>query len=159
MTDTPSEREDQGAWSRLRRRKVVQWGLAYAAGAWGLLQVLQFLVDAFEWSSRVLQVGTVAAALGLPVVLVLAWYHGDRGAQNVSRAELAIVTLLFLLGGVLYWRYHHAGDSTPAPGSIRSSEALVFPPSAKLSTRCAVVRASSSSSRRPNATKGSSASS
>ena len=34
MTDTPTGREDEGAWGKLRRRKVVQWGLAYAAGAW-----------------------------------------------------------------------------------------------------------------------------
>ncbi len=38
MTDTPTERDDEGTWARLRRRKVVQWGLAYAAGAWALLQ-------------------------------------------------------------------------------------------------------------------------
>ena len=32
MTDGPTEREGEGAWTRLRRRKVVQWGVAYAAG-------------------------------------------------------------------------------------------------------------------------------
>lgn len=37
MTDTPAERDDRGrwvrhAWARLGRRKVAQWGLAYAAG-------------------------------------------------------------------------------------------------------------------------------
>ena len=41
------DRHADRAWSRgyldeLRRRKVVQWGLAYAAGAWVLLQVLGF---------------------------------------------------------------------------------------------------------------------
>jgi hypothetical protein len=43
MTDAPTERESEGAWTRLRRRKVVQWGLAYAAGAWVMLQVIGFL--------------------------------------------------------------------------------------------------------------------
>jgi len=33
VTDTPIEREIEGAWAKLRRRKVVQWGIAYAAGA------------------------------------------------------------------------------------------------------------------------------
>ncbi len=125
MTDTPTEREDEGAWSKLRRRKVVQWGIAYAAGAWGLLQGLQFLVDAFEWPSRVLQLGTVAAALGLPIVLVLAWYHGDRGEQKVSRGEIAIVTLVFLVGGGLYWRCHHASDSASAPVAAATSPTAV----------------------------------
>ena len=49
MTDARSEREDEGAWAKLRRRKVVQWGLAYAAGAWALLQIIGFLADAFHW--------------------------------------------------------------------------------------------------------------
>ena len=108
--------EGDNIWNRLRRRKVVQWGIAYAAGAWGFLQGLQFLAEAFGWSSRVLQLGTVAALIGLPIVLVLAWYHGDRGEQRVTRTELAIVTLLFLLGGGLFWRYQGTTE-TPATAS------------------------------------------
>jgi hypothetical protein len=34
VTDTPTEREGEGPWTKLRRRKVVQWGIAYAAGDW-----------------------------------------------------------------------------------------------------------------------------
>ena len=49
MTDTPTEREDEGnLWHELRRRKVVQWGIAYAAGAWGLLQGLAYVSDALS---------------------------------------------------------------------------------------------------------------
>ena len=48
MTDTPTEREDEGAWGKLRRRKVVQWGIAYGR-CLGALQVLRFLADAFDW--------------------------------------------------------------------------------------------------------------
>jgi hypothetical protein len=43
VTDTPTMREDGGAWAKLRRRKMVQWGLAYAAAAWTLLQVIEYL--------------------------------------------------------------------------------------------------------------------
>ena len=38
MTDTPAERGAESTWARLRRRKVVQWGLASemirAQGGW-----------------------------------------------------------------------------------------------------------------------------
>jgi hypothetical protein len=37
VTDA-SEGGKESAWTKLRRRKVVQRGLAYAAAAWGLLQ-------------------------------------------------------------------------------------------------------------------------
>ena len=121
MTDGPQDGEQNSVWNRLRRRKVVQWGLAYAAGAWGLLQGLQFVVDAFEWPNRVLKLGTVAALVGLPLVVAIAWFRGERGAQRVTRKELAVVTLLFLLGGGLFWQYQR---STPATDA---AEAAVSP--------------------------------
>ena len=112
MTDA-TEAEAQNTWDRLRRRKVVQWGIAYAAGAWGLLQGLQFLADAFDWPGHLLRLATVALALGLPIALTLAWFHGDRGVQRATRTEFAILTLLFLLGGGLFWRYQHTMSSSP----------------------------------------------
>ena len=121
VTDPATDPPVESAWTKLRRRKVVQWGVAYAAGAWGFLQGVQFLAEAFEWSSRVLKLSTLAFVLGLPVVLVLAWYHGDRGEQRVTRVELAIVTLLFLIGGGLFWRYHSASE--PQLGASTSSAA------------------------------------
>jgi TolB-like protein/Tfp pilus assembly protein PilF len=129
VIDRPQDGEGNQGWARLRRRKVVQWGIAYAAGAWGLLQGLQFLVDAFEWPSRVLQLGTVAAALGLPIVLVLAWYHDDRGHQKPVRSELAIIALLLLVGGGALWLYGHrntpaqtaATSATPSPAPKAST--------------------------------------
>ena len=69
-----------------------------------------------------LQLGTVAALIGLPIVLVLAWYHGDRGQQRVSRIELTIVTLLFLIGGGLFWRYEHTTVSPAVPAIPASAE-------------------------------------
>ena len=47
MTDAPTEREGEGAWTKLRRRKVVQWGIAYAAAAWTLLQVIEYLGETY----------------------------------------------------------------------------------------------------------------
>jgi adenylate cyclase len=109
--------ESEGLWTRLRRRKVVQWGIAYAAGAWGLLQGLAYATTTFHWSGMLQPLATIGLLVGLPIVLVIAWYHGDRGQQRVTAAELAIITLLFLLGGGLFWRYDRAsetGHGTPS---------------------------------------------
>jgi TolB-like protein/Tfp pilus assembly protein PilF len=105
MTDTPTEREAEGAWANLRRRKVVQWSLAYAAGAWVLLQVLGFAADAFEWPAITKRLAMLALIFGLPIAIVLAWYHGDRGQQRVTRAELVTLTLFLVLGGGILWLY------------------------------------------------------
>jgi hypothetical protein len=44
-----TEPSSVGLWSSLRRRKVVQSGIAYVAAAWALLQGIDFLADAFHW--------------------------------------------------------------------------------------------------------------
>ncbi len=117
MTD-PTGGEGESTWTRLTRRKVAQWGIAYAAGAWGFLQGLAYVTDTFHWPEQIQQLATLALLIGLAAVLILAWYHGDRGEQSVTRTELAILTLLFLLGGGLFWRYQHASETasvtTPA---------------------------------------------
>lgn len=128
MTDTPTEREGEGALAKLRRRKVVQWSVAYTAGAWGLLQGIGFAADAFAWPSSIKQVALIVLLTGLPIVLVLAWYHGDRGEQRVSRAELTILTVLLLLGGGLFWRIEHSFEkpsvATQAPlaGAVTATD-------------------------------------
>jgi adenylate cyclase len=116
VSNSPTEVQGESMWERLRRRKVVQWGIAYAAGAWGLLQGLSYLAGIFPMPGKLQPLATIALAAGLPVVLVVAWYHGDRGQQRVTGAELAIITLLFLLGGGLFWRYDHVVES---PGPVK----------------------------------------
>ena len=113
MTDAPTERDANGAWAELRRRKVVQWGLAYAAGAWALLQVIGFAADAFHWPDVIKQFSMLGVAIGLPLALTLAWYHGDRGEQSVSRVELTVLTLLLFLGGGVLWLYGNRAATGP----------------------------------------------
>jgi hypothetical protein len=111
VTDAPTEREGEGTWAKLRRRKVVQSGLAYAAGAWALLQVFGFAADSFGWPASSKQLAMLAFALGLPVAVVLAWYHGDRGNQRVAPSELALITALFVLGGTVVWWWGQRPES------------------------------------------------
>jgi len=121
VTDAPTEREGEGTWTRLRRRKLVQWGIAYAAGAWGLMQGVAYMRDTFGWTRQVQQATTLLLLIGLPIALVLAWYHGDKGERRVTRTELAMLTLLFLLGGGLFWRYQHATESPSTAAATTSS--------------------------------------
>jgi TolB-like protein len=114
VNDTPAERGSDSAWARLRRRKVVQWGVVYVAAAWGFLQGLEYLSGTYDWPRQIQQLTTLALLIGLPVVLVLAWYHGDRGQQRISTTEFAILTLLLLLGGGAFWYYQRASETSTA---------------------------------------------
>ncbi len=93
---------DPSLLQRLKERKLIQWALAYLAGAWALVEASNLVVDQFHWPEVVGQVVTVAAFFGFFVALVVAWYHGEKGRQRVSGPELLMVAaLLVIAGGVL----------------------------------------------------------
>ena len=123
MTATPAERGAESTWTRLRRRKVVQWGVVYVAAAWGFLQGLEYVSEAFHWPDQLRQIALIALLIGLPIVLVLAWYHGDRGQQRVTTPEFAILTLLLLLGGGAFWYYDRASETATVASPPSSTAA------------------------------------
>jgi TolB-like protein len=114
-------------WARLRRRKVVQWCLTYVVGAWGFLQGLEYVSDAFAWPGQLRQVAILALVVGLPIVAVVAWYHGDRGEQRITGTELIIITLLFALGGAVFWNYQRVADEADSSGSTVAIERTATP--------------------------------
>jgi TolB-like protein/thioredoxin-like negative regulator of GroEL len=93
---------------------VVQWGLAYVAGAWALLQGIEYLTGTFDWPRLFQQLTTIALLAALPIALALAWFHGEKGEQRITRAELAVLTVLMLLAGGSLWIYSHQRQQPPA---------------------------------------------
>lgn len=85
---------------RLKKRKLVQWALAYLAGAWLLYQLMEGPGRVWGVTDAVLAVTQVVLGLSLLVVLTLAWYHGERGVQRVTGPELLILGALFGLGAI-----------------------------------------------------------
>ena len=127
---------------RLRERKLVQWALAYVAAAFALLQGIDIVAQRFGWPEQTMRLVIIALSVGLFVTLVLAWYHGERGAQRVSGTELLILALLLALGGGFLWRFagasHErvvrsdaspdaAGAPTRAPVAIPEKSIAVLP--------------------------------
>ena len=100
--------------ARLKQRKLVQWSLAYVAAAFALIQVLDVVAHQFGWPDDLQRGSTLVLVVGFFVAIVLAWYHGERGAQKVSSTEIVILALLLAIGGGLLWRYERI---TPSAGS------------------------------------------
>jgi TolB-like protein/tetratricopeptide (TPR) repeat protein len=122
LSDSPRIEESVASpWRKLRQRKVVQWGLAYIAAAWGLLQGLEYVSEAFGWPAVLRPLAILVLLIGLLVALVVAWYHGDRGEQRVTTTELAILTLLLLLGGGAFWYYERGSDADPGAAPTTAS--------------------------------------
>ncbi|HEX5353586.1 MAG TPA: hypothetical protein VFW60_05865 [Rhodanobacteraceae bacterium] len=126
---------DGAFWTGLKQRKLVQWGLAYIAAAFALIQVLDVVAQRFGWPDRIEKIIILVLAIGFFVALVLAWYHGERGAQKVGGAELLIIALLFAIGGGALWAYalmpqaaaRHAVAATPKASVPKAAAAAPAP--------------------------------
>jgi serine/threonine-protein kinase len=93
---------DSSLLQRLKERKLVQWALAYLAGAWVISQGIEVFAEPWSISPALQRTIHVLLVIGLFVALVLAWYHGEKGRQRVSGPELLMVAaLLVIAGGVL----------------------------------------------------------
>lgn len=115
-------------FERLKSTKLIQWALAYAAGAWALLEGADVVGGQFHWPGWLLQSLTVLLGVGFFVTLVIAWYHGDRGRQRVSGSEvLLLVGLLVVASAALIWirqgavAQREAGRNADASGPSRSA--------------------------------------
>ena len=108
--------------ARLKQRKLVQWALAYLAGAWAVLQALGLAADSYDWPHRVMQIAFAAIAVGFAIALVLAWYHGEKGRQRVSSAELLLIALVLAVGGGLLWRYARVAPAATGTVAARGAD-------------------------------------
>jgi TolB-like protein/Tfp pilus assembly protein PilF len=85
---------------RLKERKLVQWGLAYLAGAFVVFQLLDALAEPLGLTPAIQRSILVIVGIGLFVTLVLAWYHGEKGRPRASGLELLMVAALLIVAGV-----------------------------------------------------------
>lgn len=75
-------------WFELKRRKVVQALVAYGALSWLVLQITDVARDGLDLPSWTFRLVVLVLALGLPVVLALAWIFdfGPGGLVRTSQA-------------------------------------------------------------------------
>ena len=85
---------------RLKERKLVQWALAYLAGAFVVFQLLDALETPLGLTATLQRAILLVVGIGFFIALVLAWYHGEKGRQRVSGPELLMVAALLLVAGV-----------------------------------------------------------
>jgi hypothetical protein len=120
-------------WARIKRHKVLQWTVAYGAAGFTVLNAVELMTHAFEWPHVVQSVVTLTVLLGVPVAATLAWYQGQRAQRRVSGQELAVLTVLLVIGGSVLWVYarsshEHSANAGGHQGSVKPSEAFAPPP-------------------------------
>src|SRR2546423_6463591 len=92
-------------WRRVNDHKMVQWSVAYIALAYGLQHGVILTSESFGWPNAVARISMLLLALGLPVVMTFAWYHGERASQQFTKAELSILSALLVIGSLLFYAF------------------------------------------------------
>src|SRR6266566_607212 len=102
-------------WRRVNEHKMVQWSVAYIALAYGLQHGVILTSESFEWPNAVARISMLLLALGLPVVMILAWYHGARASRNFSQAELSILAALLVMSSLLFYVFVRPSSELASP--------------------------------------------
>ena len=126
-------------FQRLKERKLVQWAIAYVAAAFALLQGIDIVAQQFGWPEGVRRGITLGLVVGFFVTLVLAWYHGERGAQRVTGTELLIIGLVLALGGGFLWRFAAASRTPDNKTAIAPNESRMPEPAAVIPEKSIAV--------------------
>jgi TolB-like protein len=106
----------------LKQRKLVEWALAYLAGAWLVVQGMEALSEPLGLTLGVQRGLLMILVAGLPITLTLAWYHGEQGRQRVGGMELLILAVLLAGTGLL------VGRVAPGSDTVGDSDTAVLPP-------------------------------
>src|SRR5215470_6240254 len=73
-------------WRRVKEHRIAQWTVGYVAVAYGIQHAVILTSESFEWPNIVARVSMLLLALGLPLAMTVAWYHGAR-ASRISQGE------------------------------------------------------------------------
>lgn len=110
-------------FERFKERKLVQWALAYLAGAWLAIEVFSTLREGLGWPAGLFPAFLALVIVGFPVARVLAWYHGEKGRQRVSAPELLLIAGLLLVAALLAPRLLGPDDATVVEASTAGADA------------------------------------
>jgi hypothetical protein len=67
------------------------WLAAYLALAWALLQAVDVLGGMWGWPQLAQQAASLALGGGVLPATIVAWFHGEKGAQKTSPTEVVLV--------------------------------------------------------------------
>ncbi len=124
-------------------RRLFQVALLYVGAAWLGIEITDFVVEQYGFSTKILDTVVLLAILGFPAFLIIGWFHGEEGHQEVQRVEVWLLLTLASLGAIGTYRIATAtedyttppavahGDvapeEEPAPGSLGRRSIAVLP--------------------------------
>jgi TolB-like protein len=130
-------------FSTLSRKRLFQIALVYLGVAWAILEMTDFAIANYDLSRKLLDGCLFLLVLGLPAVLIIGWYHGEKGHQRVVRSELSLLLTLFVMAAVGTYRIataeETAGTNLEVATPVESDARLASSPAADLGVHSVAV--------------------
>lgn len=122
---------------QLSKKHLVRTAIVYIGGAWLLLEATGFFVDNYALSRSFIDVVVLLVVLGFPAALIVSWFHGAKGRQEMARSEAALLLTLAVLAAVGTYRITTASEIPADPA--RSVATAGRPASEDLGARSIAV--------------------
>lgn len=112
------------SWQELKQRRITQIVLTYVAAGWVALAGVDQLADRGVIPELGYRLALLAYVAGIPVTLILGWYHGEKGRQKATLFEillLAVVVLGTAGAGVAVVNDYRQEQQIAAAGALDSA--------------------------------------
>jgi len=112
-------------FSTLKERRFPQFVVAYAAGGWVILQLVDQLVDRGVAPDPLYPTVLAIFICGAPAAIILSWFHGAPGGQKFRPLEISLLAALSVVTiGVSAWVWGATSTADAGP----SLAAVDLPP-------------------------------
>lgn len=110
---------------QLKEKHLFRTAVVYVGGAWLALEATGFFVDTYGLSRHIIDVVVLLIVIGFPAAMVISWFHGEKGRQDVARGEAALLLVLAVLAAVGTYRITTASEvaTTSQQGATAPSAA------------------------------------
>jgi adenylate cyclase len=124
-TESPPDRLT-ALWRRTKDHRIAQWMVGYVALAYGVQHAVTLTSEAFKWPDAVIRISMLLLALGLPLAMVFAWYHGERTTRRISAGEMTLASLLLVLISLVFYAVVRPSPDLRAAATPAVQEASVI---------------------------------
>jgi TolB-like protein len=82
--------------TELKERRFAQFLTVYFAAAWGVLEVIDQLSQNEIFPPLVYRVALTLVLCGTPGILIVTWFHGQKGDQHMPKLEKVLISMVAL---------------------------------------------------------------